>query len=247
MRAAAEGAGKTVGVGFKKMFAPVNRKVRELMSLAEFGRPSLGIIQYPQRIPTAQQFEAYLKRREPVAAVTGFLDHICHPASLMIYLFGYPETLYYERSATGAGAATFRFASGAVVSILLTAGQATTGGMEHTTIVSDAGKHIVADNNVRLYHHRTPPAPKGRGYGSTPDFFTGEPGEASAYWEPEFSLGQLYNKGLFLLGYYDEVNEFARSILEGHPLERGTLEQAAQVTRIFEAFAEGPSKTISLG
>jgi len=36
-----------------------------------------------------------------------------------------------------------------------------------------------------------------------------------AVWEPEFSLGQLYNKDLFLLGYTQEIDEFARSILAG--------------------------------
>ncbi|MHC4715753.1 MAG: Gfo/Idh/MocA family protein, partial [Planctomycetota bacterium] len=66
-------------------------------------------------------------------------------------------------------------------------------------------------------------------------------------WEPEFSLGQLYNKGLFLLGYYGEVSEFARSVLEDRPPDRGTLAHAWQATRIFEAFAEGPGRVIGLG
>ena len=65
-------------------------------------------------------------------------------------------------------------------------------------------------------------------------------------WEPEFSLGQLYNKGLFLLGYYNEINEFTRSILENRSPLKGTLEQAWQVTRIFEAFADGPGRQITL-
>jgi hypothetical protein len=56
----------------------------------------------------------------------------------------------------------------------------------------------------------------------------------------------LYNKGLFLLGYYNEVNEFARAILEGRPIVKGTLDQAWQITRLFEAFAQGPGQTISL-
>jgi hypothetical protein len=33
-------------------------------------------------------------------------------------------------------------------------------------------------------------------------------------WEPEFSLGQLYNKGLFLLGYAPEVIDFTTRLLE---------------------------------
>ena len=112
--------------------------------------------------------------------------------------------------------------------------------MERTTLVSTGGEHIVVDNNLRLSYHRKPPPEPGTGYGSSPSFYTGTPEQTTATWEPEFSLGQLYNKGLFLLGYYGEVNEFARSILEGRPPAKGTLEQAWQVTRIFEAFAQGP-------
>ena len=51
---------------------------------------------------------------------------------------------------------------------------------------------------------------------------------------------------LFLLGYWGEVNEFARSILKGRPVAKGTLAQAWQATRVFEAFAEGPGKVIAL-
>jgi predicted dehydrogenase len=246
LQKAAGERGVHVMVGLKKMFFPINRKVKELISQDDFGRASLAMIQYPQRVPTVEEFRRYLDRREGVQIVCSFLDHLCHPASLMVYLFGMPETLYYERSAAAAGAATFGFASGLVVSLSLTAGQSVNGGMERTMIVSGSGRHIVTENNVRLYYHRTPPEPIGEGYGCQPDFFTGAPEETSAYWEPEFSLGQLYNKGLFILGYYDEVNEFARAILDKKPLTRGTLEQARQVTKIFEAFAEGPGKVVSL-
>ena len=43
-----------------------------------------------------------------------------------------------------------------------------------------------------------------------------------------------------------ENNTFARSILEKRRPEKGTLEHPWQVTRIFEAFAEGPGRQISL-
>ena len=70
--------------------------------------------------------------------------------------------------------------------------------------------------------------------------------ETSSIWEPEFSLGQLYNKSLFLQGFYNEINDFARCILDDTPPTRGTLAQARAATGIFEAFAQGPGKTITL-
>jgi predicted dehydrogenase len=213
-----------------------------LAAAEEFGRISLATLQYPQRVPTHDELRRYVHEGEKVDAVVGFLDHLCHPVSLMLFLVGMPESLYYERSDSGGGAATFAFASGAVASLAMMCGAPLNGGLERTTIVSDSGRHIVVENNVRLSYHRGPEL----GYGDEPSFFVGEPDEATAVWEPEFSLGQLYNKGLFLLGYYGEVNEFARSVLDGRPPAKGTLEQAWQATRIFEAFAEGPRRVIAL-
>ncbi len=239
---AAAQSGKQVMVGMKKMFFPANQKAKELADAEDFGRVSLVRLEYPQYVPTTAEFAEYLRAGSRDSPVRGFLDHICHPVSLLLYLLGMPATLYYERSAAGAAAATFGYDSGVVAAIALTSGAARNCGMERTVITSDAGKHIVVDNNLRVSLHRNP----GRGYGDVPDYFAGAAADASAVWEPEFSLGQLYNKGLFLLGYYNEVNEFARCILEKRLLVLGTLTQAWQATRIFEAFAQGPGKVIGL-
>lgn len=241
MQTAAEAAGKNVAVGMKKMFFPANEKAKGLMASEDFGTPHLVTLQYPQYVPTVEEFSRYMQRGEP-NAVVGFLDHLCHPVSLLIYLLGMPESLSYERSNHGAGLATFRYVSGTIASIILTKGSSMNGGMERTLIVSDRGHHITVENNTRVTLHRTPPL----GYGDVPSFYTGMTDQASAVWEPEFSLGQLYNKGLFLLGYYNEINEFARSILEERPVKNATLEHAWQATRIFEAFAEGPGRQITL-
>ncbi len=234
-------SGKTVMVGFKKMFFPANGKARELMLGQDFGGATLLSVQYPQSIPAPEDLRRYVDGGPAEGGVTGFLDHLCHPVSLIVYLLGMPSTLFYDRSEAGSGAALFTFPGGEVAVLALTAGQSLSGGMERTLIVG-RGRHIVVDNNVRVSYHRNPPM----GYGDNPDFFLGRPEETTAVWEPEFSLGQLYNKGLFLLGYYGEVREFAASILEGRTPSRGTLEQAWQVTKVFEAFAEGPGRVIPL-
>lgn len=235
----ATAAGRNVMVGLKKMFFPANEKALRLIGQEEFGRPSLAMFQYPQYVPTAEEFSRY-QAGERVEAAAGFLDHICHPASVMLLLLGMPKELYYRRSESGAALATFTFDSGAVASLALTHGASAAGGLERTTIISDRCRHVVVENGIRVVLH------SGRfaSYGDQPDFFTSD--QTSTQWEPEFSLGQLYNKGLFLLGYYGEVNEFARSILDRRPPAKGTLEHARQATRIFEAFMEGPGRNISL-
>jgi predicted dehydrogenase len=228
-------------VGFKKMFVPANEKAAQLMREEGFGALSLIGLHYPQFVPEAGALRAYLAG-ERVDSAVGFLDHLCHPVSLLLHLAGVPATVFYERSAGGGGFAVFRYASGAVASLCLVHGASANMGMERTVIIGDGGGHVVVENNLRLYVHRSP----SHRYGASPDYYGGGPEDASAVWEPEFSLGQLYNKGLFLLGYYGEVNEFARSVLEDRPPRKGTLEQAWQATRIFEAFAEGPGKVTPL-
>ncbi len=246
MKEASERTGKNVVVGLKKMFMPANEKAKQLMDEESFGRTSLVMTQYPQHIPSLDEFDRYLNKEECVWSVVGFLDHLCHPMSLIVFLLGMPKTLYYERAPNAAGLATFTFESGIICSLGLTIGSSINGGMERTCIISDRGRHIVVENNIRLAYHRTPPSEPGTTYGSSPNFFTGTPDQTTAVWEPEFSLGQLYNKGLFLIGYYNEINEFVRSILEKRQPLKGTLDQAWQVTRVFEAFAEGPGKLIQL-
>jgi predicted dehydrogenase len=245
LQTAAVKAGVNVMVGMKKMFFPANEKAAQLMRKPEFGHVSLVTLQYPQYVPTAEEMARYA-RGERVEKVVGFLDHLCHPVSLMLFLLGMPRTLYYERSTSGAGLATFTFGSGAVATLALTHGSARDGGMERTTIVGDKGQHIVVDNNVRVTYYRNPPYEPGTGYGAAPNYYSGGLGDGTVSWEPEWSLGQLYNKALFLLGYYGEVNEFARSILEKRPASKAHLGHAWQATRIFEAFGEGPGKVIPL-
>jgi hypothetical protein len=58
------------------------------------------------------------------------------------------------------------------------------------------------------------------------------------FWEPEFSLGQLYNKGLFLLGYAPEVIHFTTRLLEGKGPEYGTLDDAFELLQIYEAYLQ---------
>jgi hypothetical protein len=83
-------------------------------------------------------------------------------------------------------------------------------------------------------------------YGATPDFYASGFDDTTLVWEPEFSLGQLYNKGLFLLGYYAEVTEFATAIIEGRPVAKAGLDDAWLVTHLFEAFGKGPGEKIAL-
>jgi predicted dehydrogenase len=93
MQAAARANGVHVVVGLKKMFFPANEKAFELMHAPSFGAPQLVMIQYPQYVPTLEEFGEYLHEGKR-NAVTSFLDHLCHPVALLLYLLGMPDSLY---------------------------------------------------------------------------------------------------------------------------------------------------------
>ena len=238
MQAVEKETGKQTAVGLKKMFFPANEKAKELSMSEDFGKVGYVSIQYPQWTPEKEQMEAYLNG-EFSEEGRDFCDHLCHPASLLIYLCGMPDSLYYERSVTAAASLVFTYKSGLVANIALTKGMSCNAGMERTMIVSDNSRHIIVDNNISLKYLKDP---ENLLYGKTETFFKGE--SAGSIWEPEFSLGQLYNKGIFLLGYYNEINEFANAVLENRLVDRGGLSDAMKVTRIFEAFAKGPGTKI---
>jgi hypothetical protein len=61
--------------------------------------------------------------------------------------------------------------------------------------------------------------------------------------KPKFSLGQLYNKNLFYLGYVPEVLHFCRSVLAGKPPEKGTLTDVRRILGLFELYRRTPPGT----
>jgi predicted dehydrogenase len=239
-------SGRRYMVGYKTMFFPANVKAKELAGREEFGTPRLITLQRPVSVPTPEQMDAYLNAGQPVGAVIGFLDHVCHVTSLLIHLAGMPQTLHYERAPGGAAAATFTFPDGLVATMALTHGCAYESGIERTMIVGEGGHDVIVQNNKRVLYRRGPARPDGWGYGNTPTHYTGPPEATTAVWEPECSLGQLYNKGLFMQGFYGELNEFARAILDGRRPARSHSAHALQTTQIFQAFAQGPAQTIQL-
>jgi len=239
MMEVSERTDRFVVVGFKKMFFPANVKAAEIAHSEEFGPIQSITLRYPQYVPTAREFRA--TGRE--GGVVGFLDHLCHPASILYLLGGRPRTLFYERSEHGGGFALFELVGGGVASLHFSAGQSGTSPLERTEVVG-RGANLVVENSIKLTYYR--PGRRGQGgYGRAANFMGPDDG-APLVWEPEFSLGQLYNKGLFLLGYYGEVKYFIDCVLAGGPPEKSELKAALAVTQIFEAFRQGQGRLTEL-
>jgi len=219
--------GKFTMVGFKKTFFTAIMKMKEIISSKEFGNPGSIYVRYPQGIP---EFSG----REDHHKMLGFLDHIGHPASILHYLMGKIKTVYLEREAFHGGTmATLTFLNGGIGCLHLAAGQSGTSPLERVEVIGN-GCNVVVENGIKLTYYRRGERGIG-GYGRSSSYI-GNDETAPIYWEPEFSLGQLYNKGIFMLGYAPEIIYFSECVLENKPPEKSNLETALEVTKLYEAY-----------
>ena len=214
-----------VMTGLKKTFFPSIVRTKEIISSPEFGRPTSLYIRYPQSMPP-------LDERGDLNRVRGLFDHIYHPASIINELMGTIESITYEWEPFRGGSVTnMRFASGAIGTLHMAAGGSGSSPLERLEVVGEHA-NIVVENGVKVTYYRPASRPA---YGRAASFLVDNE-VAPLYWEPEFSLGQLYNKNIFYLGYVEEVLHFCESVLAGEPPRKGTLEQSLEIAKLFEAY-----------
>ncbi|TCC52348.1 Gfo/Idh/MocA family oxidoreductase [Kribbella capetownensis] len=230
LQAVADETGLTVMTGLKKIFTPAMEKVKAILSTPEFGTASSISVRYPQSLPAPDA-------RSDDVAMIGFLDHIFHPGAILTYLMGPVRRIGYEwEPRTGSSVSSLLFESGAVGTLHLAAGSATGAPLERVEVIG-SGANVVVDNGVRMTYYR---AGAESPYGRSASFITGDD-VAPLHWEPEFSLGQLYNKNLFYLGYVPEVVHFCESVLAGKPPEKGTLADVREILKLYELYRRLPA------
>ena len=238
MMAVEEETDRFVLVGIKKAFFPAIQRMKEITERAEFGDISSIYLKYPQYIPEKAEKELATSNR-----MRGFLDHIVHPGSIIEYIAGKIAHLSYERSNNGAGIVSMKFTTGATGVLHLSHGKSGTSPLERVEVVGQDA-NVIVDNGIKLTYYR----PGGRGpggYGKATNFI-GDDATAPIFWEPEWSLGQLYNKQIFLLGYAFEVQEFVSCVQENRKPTRGNLESARELMKLYEAFQSPPGQIISI-
>ncbi len=237
MISVSEQTGKFVLVGFKKCFFPAIEKVKQIIEAEEFGQPASIYVRYPQSLPPAEE-------RSDTRRMLGFLDHISHPGSIIHYLMGTISHIYFEEERFNSGTVTsIKFTSGAIGSLHLASGQSGASPLERVEVIG-RGCNVVVDNGVKLTYYRRGGRGPG-GYGRSPSYI-GSDDTAPIYWEPEFSLGQLYNKGLFMLGYAPEIIYFAECVLNNEPPAKCGLETTLEVTKLYEAYKNPSGRVIKI-
>jgi predicted dehydrogenase len=233
-----DAAGKTVAVGIKTMHYPTNSRAREIVDdpAAGFGQLVSLAVRYPLHMPP----RAGLPYSD--SSVRSCLGHVWHPVGAALRIGGPLRSVYTQMDRGGRNAvvaATLR--GGAVASFHFPRTKAGTSPLEHVEAVGE-GANVVIDNAARLtYYRKASPG----AYGRTTDAFTAlETGPLT--WEPELSLGQLYNDHNFIQGYGQSLLHFTEAALAGQPATVGTLEDALEVLKVHEALCQGPGKEIEL-
>ncbi len=221
--------GRNIMTGLKKTFFPAIEKFKDIITAPEFGRLTSLTVRYPQGLPPPD-------KRGDLVAMQHFIDHIYHPGAILNFLGGEIERASFEwEPANGATITSIRFKSGAVGALHMTAGQSWAGPLERVEAIGE-GSHAVVENGVKLTHYRKAALPS---YGRASSWIQPED-SATVLYEPEFSLGQLYNNNMFTLGYVPEVLHFCEAVLEGRAVTKGTLATALEIMKLYDFYASTP-------
>ena len=146
MMRASEQSGKIVLCGLKRMFFQTTTKAKALIAEPEFGEPMTILLQREEQIPTMPEFAAFWSGA-PDGSSVKFMDHFCHPASVLLHLAGMPQRMIYHRASFGSGVVTFEYDNGMVASMAFThGGSGVAGGVERLYVIGTKYRTVVVEN-----------------------------------------------------------------------------------------------------
>ena len=220
---------KFVACGFKRMSAPAYQQVAAIMAEPSFGKVQSFYLRYPLAFPPKPE-DASADSLDP------FLEFV-HPYSLLSYLFGECAEMQSWQSKAGAGFINLRYRKGAVGTLHLTGGQAATSPLERLEVIG-TGANVIVDNGVKLTYYRAGGTRGETDLGQSENYI-GRHETGPVVWEPEFTLGNLYSKQLFLEGYVGSVQHFAERLLAGEPPKLGNLVDILHIMSMYDMIRTG--------
>jgi hypothetical protein len=90
---------------------------------------------------------------------------------------------------------------------------------------------VVIDNSLRVTIQRGIPLK----YGQTTSYIPEGIDSVAVVWEPQNCLATLENKALFTQGIYNEMRYFCDQVMSGQPADKGSLEFALEIMKVYEA------------
>ena len=231
-------AGRIVAVGAKTMHYPTHSKVRALIDdpKSGFGELVSVTVRYPLHIPPRGGLPYSASARKSC------LGHVWHPVGAALRIGGpLRRVKLYADDGARNGVLAGNFRSGAVVSFHFPRTKSGLSPLEHLEAVGE-GANAVVENAARLTYYRKASA---GAYGRSTDMITSL-ADAPVRWEPELSLGTLYNDHNFIQGYAQSLLHFTEAVAAKRPVTVGTLEDALEIMKVFEALCEGPGADVEL-
>jgi predicted dehydrogenase len=211
-------------VGFKKAFMPSTQKAIEVFSDPHYAPLRSILAQYPMTIPS--DGEATLRD----GSVPDWLRNGCHPLSLCLAVGGAVKAITVHKASDGSGACILEFANGAVGNFHLAAGANRGQPIERYSFFGD-NCHLTIDNGLQVTLERGIPFNYGQNTSYLPDGFD----HGAVVWKPQNREGTLENKAIFTQGVYNEMSYFCDRVLSREPAEKGSLEFALEVMKVYEA------------
>jgi predicted dehydrogenase len=222
-------------VGFKKAFLPAADKVREVLGDERYQPLRSILAEYPCAMP--QDGKGALDER----GYTEWLDHGCHPLSLMLSVGGPVSGVTTHKTRWGDSCCVLEFAGGAIGTLHLSHGAGLSQPCErYSFFASDAT--IVIDNVNRVSVQRGIPFDYGRTTTFAPPGFDC----GMVVWEPQYTLGTLENKSAFTQGFYGELNHFCTHALAGTQPTLCSLPFARHLMRVYEAAIMSNGERVSV-
>ena len=188
---------------------------------------------YPMELPPHGR--EVLEQRQ----FTNWLGNGIHPLSLMLAAGGKVDAVTAIRGKSGGGAVILEFASGVTGTFHLASGPHP---LERYEFFADTW-HLEIDNCQRVKLQRGIPF----AYGVTTCFAPPGDDSGAVVWEPQNCLATLENKALFTQGIYQEMRYFCDCVLEGRAPEKGNLEFALELMRVYEAALVSEGGRVALG
>ncbi len=210
---------RVVVVGFKKAFMPVVDKALEIVASPQFGKLHTILGVYPMTIPANGQ--KVLDGGEFI----NWLANGVHPVAFLMAIGGKVESIVAHTNASGHGAFIMNFASGVIGNFHMGSGPHP---MEAYSLYGE-GWHCDITNNTRLALYRA--------YGptNTHTFMPAGFDTGAIVWEAQNCLATIENANLFTQGIYAETKYFCDCVIEGRRAERGGLEFALELMKVYEA------------
>lgn len=222
-----------VVVGLKKAFSPACVKIEEICRSQQYGNLQSILAVYPMSIES--NGEDILAADES----PNWLRNGVHPLSFMMQIGGKVRNVTAITNEKGFGNVVLQFANGCIGTLHLASGPKPD--FETYDFYGGTWKAHVENAAIEL----------DRGiefdYGVTTSYAPSGFDKGKIVWAPGDCVATLENKALFTQGFFNETSYFCDCVLNKKQPERGTLEFAYEIMKVYEAAFMSHGYPIAIG